>query len=184
MKGEENLAIVDKVRPETIEKLRGHIDFYMLRGILPVARSWPKKLKPPYTELQAEAMAVFAIANDSFHHLTDNIVTAWRISSVGKTAAWTDVFRKIVMRYWKLNKTIIQIAIDYQVTETPTQFKVKWNVLQRFIDTDKEWEYKEVETNLISKVDILLAPKPIYFTLLDDEGKRLAAPFIAFDLKV
>lgn len=177
------MAIVDKVRPETIEKLRGYIDFYMLRGILPVARSWPKKLKPPYTALQAEAMAVFAIANDSFHYLTDNIVTAWRISSVGKTAAWTDVFRSIIMKYWKLNKAIPPIAIDYQVIEEGNYFKVKWDVLQRFIDPDIEWEYTEVETQLINKEDILLAPKPIYFTLSDDGGKRLVAPFIAFDIE-
>ncbi|GAI84782.1 unnamed protein product, partial [marine sediment metagenome] len=57
------MAIVDKITGEKIERLRGKVDFYLLRGILPVARRWPKKPKPPYTALQAEAMAVFAIAN-------------------------------------------------------------------------------------------------------------------------
>jgi len=177
------VAKVDNVRPETIELLRGKIDFYMLRGILPVARRWPKKPKPPYTPLQAEAMAVFAIANDTFKVLTDNIVKAWRLGSVGSTAAWTDTFRGLIMKYWKLNRVIAPIAIDYQVIETETQFKVKWDILQRFIDLDIPWEYKELETILINKEDILLAPKPIYFTLLSDEGIRLVAPYIAFGIE-
>lgn len=177
------MAIVDKIAPETIEKLRGTIDFYMLRGILPVARMWPKKPKPPYTALQAEAMAVFAIANDSFHYLTDNIVAAWRISSVGKTAAWTDVFRSLIMKFWKKYKVIAPIAIDYQVIETDTEFKVKWDILQRFIKKDIQWEYTVLETELIDKEDILLAPKPIYFTLLLDGEIRLVAPYILFDIE-
>ncbi len=66
MKGNYDMAIVNKITAETIERMRGKIDFYLLRGITPVARSWPKKPKPPYTALQAEAMAVFALANKSF----------------------------------------------------------------------------------------------------------------------
>jgi len=54
------MATVNKVTGEAVELLRGHIDFYMLRGLLPVARKWPKKIKPPYTALQAEAQAVLA----------------------------------------------------------------------------------------------------------------------------
>lgn len=177
------MAIVDKIRPETIEKLRGVIDFYLLRGILPVARSWPKKPKPPYTPLQAEAMAVFAIANDSFHYLTDNIVKAWRISSVGKTAAWTDTFRSLIMKFWKIYRVIAPIAIDYQVIETDTEFKVEWNILQRFINKDMKWEYTTLQTSLINKEDILLAPKPIYFTLLLNGEIRLVAPYILFDIE-
>ena len=177
------MAIVDKITPETIERLRGIIDFYMLRGILPVARKWPKKPKPPYTALQAEAMAVFGIANDSFHYLTDNIIQAWRVGSVGKTAAWTDVFRSLIMKFWKIYKVIAPIAIDYQVIETDTEFKVKWDILQRFINKDIPWEYTVLETSLINKEDILKAPKPIYFTLLLDGEIRLVAPYILFDIE-
>lgn len=178
------MAKVDKIRPETIEILRGVIDFYLLRGILPVARSWPKKPKPPYTALQAEAMAVFAIANDTFKYLKSNMVNAWRVGSVGSTAAWTDTFRGLIMRYWKANRSIAPIAIDYVLSETEDQFKVKWDILQRYIDLSIPWEYKELETILINKEDILLAPKPIYFTLISDEGIRLVAPYIAFGIEV
>ncbi|GAI32422.1 unnamed protein product, partial [marine sediment metagenome] len=177
-----NMAIVDKITGETIEKLRGKVDFYLLRGILPVARRWPKKPKPPYTALQAEAMAVFAIANDSFHYLTDNMIQAWRTGSVGKSAAWTDVFRSIIMKYWKKYRVIAPIAIDYQVIEEDTKFKVKWNILQRFIALDIPWEYTELETTLINKEDILSAPKPIYFTLYLNSEIRVAAPYILFDV--
>ncbi|MBA7569659.1 hypothetical protein ES695_01880 [Candidatus Atribacteria bacterium 1244-E10-H5-B2] len=177
------MAIVDKIRPETIEKLRGVIDFYQDKRTGPIARSWPKKPKPPYTALQAEAMAVFGIANDSFHYLTDNIVKAWRATSVGKTASWTDTFRGIIMSYWKKYKVIAPIAIDYQVIETDTEFKVEWDILQRFIAPDIEWEYTKLATTLINKEDILLAPKPIYFTLLLNGETRLVAPYILFDVE-
>lgn len=176
------MAIVDKIRPETIEKLRGRIDFYMLRGILPVARRWPKKPKPPYTALQAEAMAVFSIACANMKRISDNILEKWREGSEGKRSQWTDVFKGIIMKYWKLNKSIAPIAIDYQVTETDTQFKVLWNILQVYISPNKKEEIYNMETNLIDKKDIGLMPKPIYFTLFDDEGIRLVAPYILFEL--
>lgn len=177
------MAIVDKIRPETIESLRGNIDFYLLRGILPVARSWPKKPKPPYTALQAEGMAVFAIANKSMRRLTENMLSKWREYSFGKRSSWTDIYRSIIMRYWKKNGVVAPIALDYNVIETETQFKVKWEVLQLYIDTEVPEEIYHVETNLIDKEDILSAPKPICFTLYDDYKARLVAPYIDFEVE-
>ena len=177
------MAIVKEITPETIELLRGTIDFYMLRGILPVARSWPKKPKPPYTDLQAEAMAVFAIANLSMHRLSPNMLEAWQLTTVGIKPSWTDVYRSIIMKYWKLNRCIVSIALDYEVIETATEFRVVWDILQLYIDPGVPEETYRMETNLINKSDILLAPKPIYFTLLDDAQKRLVAPYILFEDK-
>ncbi len=176
------MAIVDKIRPETIELLRGKIDFYLLRGILPVARSWPKKPKPPYTALQAEAMAVFSIANKSMRRLSDNMLKTWQATTVGITPSWTDVYRSIIMKYWKLNRTIAPIALDYEVFETEDQFKISWDILQLYIDPDTPEETYTKATKLIDKDEILLAPKPIYFTLFDD-GQRLVAPYILFEDK-
>ena len=177
------MAIVNQVKPETIERLRGVIDFYMLRGILPVARSWPKKPKPPYTDLQAEAMAVFAIANKSMRELSANMLKTWQLSTAGIKPSWTDVYRAIIMKYWKKNRCIAIIALDYEVFETETEFKVSWDVLKLYIDPGTPEERYTVTTELISKEDILLAPKPIYFTLLDDEKQRLVAPYILFEDK-
>ena len=177
------MAIVKEITPETIERMRGVIDFYMLRGITPVARSWPKKPKPPYTDLQAEAMAVFAIANKSMRELTPNMLETWQLSTVGKKPSWTDVYRSIIMKYWKLTRTIAEIALDYEVTETATEFKVSWDILKLYIDPDNPEERYTKATDLISKDDILLAPKPIYFTLSDDSDRRLVAPYILFEGK-
>ena len=124
------MAIVKEITPETIERMRGVIDFYMLRGILPVARRWPKKPKPPYTVLQAEAMAVFGIANLSMHRITANMLQTWQLTTVGKKPSWTDVYRAIIMKYWKLKGTIAQIALDYEVLDEETEFKVKWSILK------------------------------------------------------
>ncbi len=177
------MAIVDKITPETIERLRGIIDFYMLRGILPVARKWPKKPKPPYTALQAEAMAVFAMANSSMHRLTPNMLETWQATTVGVKPSWTDVYRAIIMKYWKLNRTIAPIALDYNVIETDTEFKVVWDILQLYIDPLVPEELYSAETTIINKEDIILAPKPIYFTLSSDDGIRLVAPNIKFEVE-
>ncbi|MBA7588040.1 hypothetical protein ES708_30088 [subsurface metagenome] len=177
------MAIVDKITPETIERLRGIIDFYMLRGILPVARKWPKKPKPPYTALQAEAMAVFAMANSSMHRLTPNMLETWQATTVGVKPSWTDVYRAIIMKYWKLNGTIAPIALDYNVIETDTEFKVVWDILQLYIDPLVPEELYSAETTIINKEDIILAPKPIYFTLSSDDGIRLVAPNIKFEVE-
>lgn len=177
------MAIVNKITPETIELLRGHVDFYMLRGILPVARKWPKKPKPPYTALQAEAMAVFSIANRSMHRISSNMLDEWRASTVGIKPSWTDVYRAIIMKYWKLKRVIALIALDYELVEVADEFKVKWSILQLFIDPTTPEVIYDYETALISKADLLLAPKPIYFTLYDDEGNRQVAPNILFEAK-
>lgn len=177
------MAIVKEITPETIERMRGVIDYYMLRGILPVARAWPKKPKPPYTDLQAEAMAVFAIANQSMHRLSPNMLETWQLSTVGIKPSWTDVYRSIIMKYWKLTRGIAIIALDYEVIEEAMKFKVVWDLLQLYIDPDVPEELYTYETTLILKEDILMAPKPIYFTLLDDDKQRQVAPYILFEDK-
>lgn len=176
------MAKVDEIRPETIEQMRGVIDFYLLRGILPVARKWPKKPTPPYTPLQAEAMAVFSIANKSMKRLNENILEAWRVGAVGKKASWTDIYRGIIMGYWKEKKVIAPIALNYHIEETELDFQVVWEVLQLYIDPETPEEIYEFKTAIIKKEDILKAPKPIYFTLMDDNNKRLVAPYIELEI--
>lgn len=176
------MAKVDKIRPESIELLRGTIDFYLLRGILPVARSWPKKPKPPYTELQAEAMAVFSIACKLMSRISENILEAWRIGSEGKRAQWTDTFKGLVMQYWKLNKVISPIAIDYKVTEEETKFTVEWTILRVYLDKNIPEVMRKETTDLINKEDISKVKAPIYFTLYDEAHKRLVAPYILLEV--
>ncbi|GAJ05044.1 unnamed protein product, partial [marine sediment metagenome] len=128
------MAKVDKVRLEVVEQLRGIIDIYQDKRTGPIARSWPRKPKPPYTALQAESMAVFGIANTSMHRLSDKMLEAWRITTFGVKPSWTDVYRAIIMKYWYLTRTIAPIAVNYNVIETDTQFKVEWEILQLYID--------------------------------------------------
>ena len=176
------MAKVNAVTAETIELLRGKIDFYLLRGILPVARTWPKKPKPPYTALQAEAMAVFAIANRSMHRLSDNIIKVWQSSTVGKRSSWTDIYRSIIMRFWKLNGTVAPIAIDYEIVETEITLQVVWDILQLYIDPETPEEIYEAETKAIPKTEVEKAQEPIYLTLRSDTGERLVAPYILLEL--
>jgi len=174
------MAIVKEITPETIERMRGKMDFYLLRGILPVARRWPKKPKPPYTPLQAEGMAVFGMANQSMHRLSPKMLAAWQITKVGKSASWTDVYRAIIMKYWKLTRTVALIALDYTLTETATTIKVEWDLLQLYVDPLVPEETYKLATNVIDRSAIDYAKKPIYYTLYDDSGRRQVAPFIEY----
>lgn len=176
------MAIVEKPTDEMRVKLHRKIDYYKLRGLIWVMRKYPKKLKPPYTALQAEAQAVFAIANKCLSRISEHILEDWRVGSVGKTACWTDTFRGIIMSYWKLYRVIAPIAIDYNIIETDTQFKVEWDILQVYIGDEIPEEFYKMETILIDKEDILLAPKPIYFTLYLNSKIRLVAPYILFGI--
>jgi hypothetical protein len=176
------MAKVDKITGENIEKFRGIIDFYMLRGRLPVARSWPQKPKPPYTALQAEAMAVFGIAASSLSRISTNMLEEWRKGTIGVRPQWTDIFKGIIMSYWKINKNIAAIALDYKIIETVTQFRISWDILQLYIDPIIPEEIYTLQTNLINKSDLEKTPKPIYFTLLDDNKNRLVAPYILFEI--
>lgn len=174
------MAKVSNVTPETIERMRGKIDFYMLRGILPVARSWPKKPKPPYSDLQAEAMAVFGIANRSMHRLSAEMLSTWQATTVGIRPSWTDVYRKIIMGYWRVTGGIALIALDYEILEEEESFQVKWEVLQLFIDPGIPEEISNISTAIILKSEVEKAPRPISFTLYDDQERRLVAPYILF----
>jgi hypothetical protein len=176
------MAIVDKIRGENIELLRGIVDFYMYKGKIPVARKWPNKAKPPYTALQAEAMAVFSIANKSLSKITGNILNKWREGAVGVKESWTDTFRGIIMHYWKEYKSIPLIATDYNIVSTDLDFQVIWNVWQVYIDPNVTEENYTIQTELILKSDLANIKEPIYFTLLDDEGIRLVAPYILFEI--
>lgn len=178
------MAKVDKITGEKIEKLRGRVDFYLLRGITPVARRWPKKPTPPYTPLQAEAMAVFAIARRSLCRISDNMHEAWRKGSVGKREAWQDVFTGLIMRYWKKNKCIAPIAIDYKIEETELEFWVEWTGLRIYLDKKIPEVIRSETTLIIVKEDILKMHEPIYFTFYDEYGTRLVAPYILFEVEV
>ena len=178
------MAIVDKIRPETIELLRGVIDFYMLRGILPVARSWPKKPKPPYTPLQAEAMAVFSLGSKQMKRLSPKILEVWRSGTEGKREQWTDVFKGLIMKYWKLKRCMAPIAIDYEIIETATNFRIKWYILQVYLDPEIPEELYDESTEEIEKSEMALIHDPIYYTLRDNEGNRLVAPFILLEVTI
>jgi hypothetical protein len=174
------LAKVNKVSAETIERLRGVIDFYTLRGVLPVARTWPKKPTPPYTPLQAEAQEVFKIACENLHKISANMLAYWRLSTEGKREQWTDTFKGLYMQYWKKTRGIAPLATDFKITETATQWRVLWYVLQDHFDPTTPDETYTMQTALLNKADFETTPKPIYFTLTDDTGTRLVCPLILF----
>ena len=176
------MAKVHSITGENIERFRGKVDFYLWKGQIPVARSWPKKPKPPYTALQAEAMAAFSIICSLMRRLLPGILLAWQIGSEGKREQWTDSFKGLGMKYWKLNREISPVAIDYAIIDYGLTFKVKWIVLQVYLDGVTPEEITEVVSDIITKADLEKTEIPIYFTLLDDTGTRLIAPYIGMEI--
>jgi len=175
------MAIVDHITGENIERFRGILDFYMYKCLIPVVRSWPKAPTPPYSAVQAEAMAVFALAASSMKRISANILEEWRKGSEGSRAQWTDVFKGIIMSYWKKYRVIAPIALDFHIDQTETTYQVTWDLLQLYIDPLIPEVLSTVKTTIISKADLLITPGPIYFTLLSDLQERLVAPYILFE---
>jgi len=176
------MAKVDRITGDNIERFRGKIDFYLWKGKIPVARSWPKKPTPPYTALQAEAMAAFSMICGQMRRLLPDIKLAWQIGSEGKREQWTDSFKGLGMKYWKANREISPIAIDYSIVDSGATFKVKWTLLQVYLDGVTPEEITEMISDSITKSDLTKNDIPLYFTLLDDSGNRLIAPYIRMEL--
>jgi hypothetical protein len=174
------MAKVSEITGEQIERFRGILDFYLYKGKIPVVRKWPRKITPPYTSLQAEAMAVFSILAKSESRITGVIYEAWKVIQEGARSQWSDTYKGIGMKYWKIHRSIPGIALDYEVIDDGLNIKVKWDVLQLFIDPLIPEEITEIITGLIVKADIEKVIRPIYFTLLSDTGERLIAPYIKY----
>ena len=176
------MAIVDKLRPETIAKLRGLVDFYVLEGKITVARKWPRKPKPPYTALQAQSMKVFALIKSDTKRLSLHIINAWKQWNSGKREQWPDEVTAICMRYWKITHVFPAIALDYEVIETTDTWRCKWTILQDYLDPFTPDVISILQTDIVQKADISKYPTPFFFSLYDDSGFRLVAPFIMLPL--
>ncbi|MBA7573064.1 hypothetical protein ES708_14853 [subsurface metagenome] len=177
------MAKAYKITDELKVELKGTIDYYKYYGKFWILKKYPKKIKPPYTALQAEAQAVFTIASKCLRRISEHILEDWRVGSVGKKASWPDTFRGIIMGYWKLYRVIAPIAIDYKIIETDTQFKVEWDILQVYIGNELPEEFYKKEIILIDKKEILKVHKPVYFTLYLNSILRIVAPDILFGIK-
>jgi len=55
-------------------------------------------------------------------------------------------------------------------------------VLQVYLDGVTPEEITEVVSDIITKADLEKTEIPIYFTLLDDTGTRLIAPYIGMEI--
>lgn len=176
------MAKVDRITGANIERFRGIIDFYLWKGKIPVARSWPKKPKPPYTALQAEGMAAFSITCSLMRRLSPEMLLAWQIGSEGKREQWTDTFKGLGMKYWKLNREISPVAIGYELIDSGVTFKVKWSILQVYLDGVTSEVISYLITGIITKAELSKTTVPAYFTLCDDGGTRLIAPYIRLEL--
>ncbi|GAI78029.1 unnamed protein product, partial [marine sediment metagenome] len=109
------MAIISKITDELKAHHKGKLDFYMLRGILPVVRSWPKRRKTPFRPRELAAQGVFGILAKSTTKITDKVLEAWKIGSIGKRPRWQDTFMSLGMKYWAIHGEIPPILLDYQI---------------------------------------------------------------------
>ncbi|GAI81476.1 unnamed protein product, partial [marine sediment metagenome] len=78
------MAIISNITDELKAHHKGKLDFYMLRGILPVVRSWPKRRKTPFRPRELEAQGVFGILSKNTTFIQDKVREAWIVESIGK----------------------------------------------------------------------------------------------------
>ncbi|GAH93135.1 unnamed protein product, partial [marine sediment metagenome] len=71
------MAIISKITDELKAQHKGKLDFYMLRRILPVVRSWPKRRKTPFRPRELEAQGVFGFLSKSTTFIQDKVREAW-----------------------------------------------------------------------------------------------------------
>lgn len=170
------MAILQNLNLEAVELFRGTIDFYVRMGKTPVARKWPRKIKPPYTERQREAMAVFSLAAGYTSRIREPILSLWRSSTEGSRQQWTDVIKGIFMTFWKKNNTLPLVVMNFNFNFTDTDLVIDWYVIQPSL-TDPEISLT-IHSDPIPISDLRNKPQPVYITLLDDFGNRHACPMI------
>jgi len=174
------MAIVSKITGEMIAKGKGIIDYYMLRGILPVARSWPKRRETPFRPRELEAQGVFGILSKSTTYIQDKVREAWIVESIGKRPRWQDTFIGLGMKYWGVNKEIPPILLDYQITwhsPNPELELLLWKIEQKYGKTEAQVIQT---TGIISIEEIETYKEKLFFSIYDNEGLRLIAPFLEF----
>ncbi len=176
------MAVLKNYNAEAVAKLKGIIDIYNLRDKIVVARKWPRKPKPPYSQLQADAMRAFSLAKGLIKHFSLHITAAWKKWNSGKREQWPDEVAAITMRYWGKTRSFPVFATDYEIVETETTWSCKWWLLQAYIDPDRAFEYSTVSGIVLKKSDIAQYKSPYFFSLYDDDGLRLVAPMILLPL--
>ena len=132
------MAKVDAIRGGVVELLRGHIDFYRYKGIVPVARAWPQYKGRPWTELQAEAQSVFRLSRKLTSFVSPNLVAIWRQNTFGKRKQWPDDFTALTLQYWRKTRTLPLFLVDATITETDTEINFVGTMLQANLDPSIE----------------------------------------------
>ncbi|GAH99620.1 unnamed protein product, partial [marine sediment metagenome] len=169
------MAIVKKITDELKAKHKKKYDYYMLRGILPVVRKWPKRTKIAYTSEQKEAQAVFGIISKSTRKIKGRVLEDWINQSFGKRSRWQDTFRGSGMKYWGKYREIPPILLDYQIKWHTPNPELKL-LLQKI---DAKYGKRETEeiytTGIIDIADIYEYRKKLWAWICDIKGLRILA---------
>ena len=174
------MAIVDKITGEKIELLRGEVDFYLLRGILPVARRWPQKTSPPYTELQAEAQMVFGALKKALKFIKGKVLEDWKKNAVGMTGSWCDLFLDKGMYYWKHTREMPPVLLDYGVSHLSPRLTAAM-LLAKIDEKYGVSEVKEIKnTGFIDPCDLIRHQEQVHFWIETAPGISIVAPYIEY----
>lgn len=174
------MAIVSKITDELKTKHKGIYDFYELRGILPVVRSWPKRRKIPFRPREEAAQAAFSVIAKYYPKIKGKILEAWVAESVGKRPRWQDTFMTLGMKYWAKNGVLPPILLDYQIHWFSPNAELKL-ILQTI---EARYGKREIEekytTGIVELKDIEAYRKKLYFSIYNVKGLRIIAPFLEF----
>ena len=172
------MAIISKITDELKAHHKGKLDFYMLRRILSVVRSWPQRRKTPFWPRELEAQGVLGFISKTTPKIKGKVLEAWVKEGFGKRARWQDTFIGLGMNYWGKNGEIPPILLDYQIHwHTPNP---ELELLLQKIETKYgKTEAQEIQTTgIVDLKDIYEYRKKLWFWICDIEGLRVLAPFL------
>ncbi|MGQ9847533.1 MAG: hypothetical protein ACUVQP_08555 [Bacteroidales bacterium] len=163
---------------ETIAFYKGYVDIYKYKNKIYVGRTWPRKIKPPFSSLQATYQTVFSLSKRVHTIFSDNVLNAWRNFKRGSLPNWYDVIVSIFMDWYYLYKVYAPVVVNYRVEDNGSSKRVVFVVYYDYDINLKNGKTIEKTTDWLSYDYLSSFRNGIYLTLFNDDGIRLCAPWI------
>lgn len=172
------MAKVQLIDTSIIELFRGQLDIYNWKGKIWVVRKWPKKLQPPYTELQSTFQDVFRCSKQVHIFFSPVVIEDWKRYSGGSYPNWQDQIPEIFMSYYKLYSILVPVVVDYDIEVGVGKKRVLFKVWSGYDFNFNGGTVKERVSEWFTDEYILSFQGSILVSLFDDSGLRVCCPWI------
>jgi len=176
------LAKVQLIDSSIIELFRGQLDIYYWKGKVWVIRKWPKKLQPPYTDLQATFQGVFRCSKQVHIFFSPVVLDSWKKYSGGRFPNWQDQIPEIFMSYYKLYSILVPVVIDYDIEIGEGQRRLVFQVWVNYDFNFNGGEVIERVSDWFTDDYLRSFEGHILYSLFDQSGLRVCCPWILLSI--